>query len=198
MRACIHTPRNRVRPSPDVEVCADHSNDEDSGKVCASLCSFCMYAYSTPHDRTGPYIGHLLALFITCTSASRVKNTPLSALTLQVFHPPAQQKLGSRPTRRHFRHVVFCSPLPPPPRRSAYRSKVHTSQFMAHVLVPSLQPGARRSDYAPVKQRPRGRGRRTVKGKTRTGDNSGWNGLMHVLQNAFESNWYGPGSTIRF
>ena len=26
---------------------------------------------------------------------------------------------------------------------------------MAHILVPSLPPGARKSDYAPVKQRPR-------------------------------------------
>ena len=67
---------------------------------------------------------------------------------------------------------------------------------MAHILVPSLPPGAQKSDYAPVKQRPRRRDRRSSgKGKARAGDNSGSNELMHVLQNAFESNWYGPGST---
>ena len=67
---------------------------------------------------------------------------------------------------------------------------------MAHILVPSLPPGAQKSDYAPVKQWPRRRDRRSSgKGKAGAGDNSGSNELMHVLQNAFESNWYGPGST---
>jgi hypothetical protein len=67
---------------------------------------------------------------------------------------------------------------------------------MAHVLVLSLSPGGRSSDYEPVKQCPRTRNRRSSdKGKTRAGDNSGSNELMHMLQNAFESNWYGPGST---
>ena len=66
---------------------------------------------------------------------------------------------------------------------------------MARILVPSLPPGARKSDYAPVKQRPRPRNRRSSgKGKACAGDSSGSNELMHVLQNAFESNWYGPGS----
>jgi hypothetical protein len=62
---------------------------------------------------------------------------------------------------------------------------------MAHVLIPPLHPGARKSDYAPVEQR----FRTAAKGKARAGDNSGSNELMHVLQNAFESNWFGPGSS---
>ena len=69
-------------------------------------------------------------------------------------------------------------------------------QFMAHILVSSFPRGARKSDYVPMKQRPFPRNRRSSgKGKARAGDNSGLNELMHVLQNAFESNWYGPGST---
>jgi hypothetical protein len=67
---------------------------------------------------------------------------------------------------------------------------------MSHVLVPSLPSDTRKSDYAPVKERPRKRDRRSSgKGKARVGDNSGSNELMNVLQNAYESNWYGPGST---
>ena len=87
------------------------------------------------------------------------------------------------------------SPPPPPPRRSARKNKMQTPQFMPHIFVQSLPPGARKSGYAPVKQRPRTSNRRSSgKGKARAGDNSGSNELMHVLQNAFESNWYGPGS----
>ena len=60
---------------------------------------------------------------------------------------------------------------------------------MAHVLIPPLPSGARKSDYLPVEQRPRPRDRRfTANGKARAGDNSGSNELMHVLQNACESN----------
>ena len=55
---------------------------------------------------------------------------------------------------------------------------------------------ARASQATPVKQRPRTRNRRSS-GKRKAGirDNSGSNKLTRVLQNAFESNWYGPGST---
>ena len=90
----------------------------------------------------------------------------------------------------------YDTPPPPPPRRSARKSKIHMTQLMAHVLVPSLPPGAQKSEYAPVKQRPRRCDRRSSgKGKARAGDNSGSNEQMHVLRNTFEGNWYGPGST---
>ncbi|KAN0136375.1 hypothetical protein V8E53_005743 [Lactarius tabidus] len=46
------------------------------------------------------------------------------------------------------------------------------------------------SSNAPTRNR-----RSSARGKTRAGDNSGSNELMHVLQNAFESGWYGPAST---
>jgi hypothetical protein len=67
---------------------------------------------------------------------------------------------------------------------------------MAHVLVPPLPSSICKSDYESVKERPRTHDRRSsAKGKSRAGDNSGSNELIHVLQNAFESNWYGPDST---
>ena len=49
------------------------------------------------------------------------------------------------------------------------------------------------SDYALVKQRPLSRS--SGKGKARAADNSDSNELVHILQNAFESNRYGPGIT---
>ncbi len=66
---------------------------------------------------------------------------------------------------------------------------------MAYVLIPPLPPGARKSDYVPVEQRPRTRQRQTAaKGKARAGDNSGSKELVNMLQVAFESNWPGAGS----
>lgn len=59
---------------------------------------------------------------------------------------------------------------------------------MAHVLIPRLPPGTLKSDYVPVKQRPRKRDRRKAKGKGQARDNSDSNELRYVLQNAFESN----------
>lgn len=48
----------------------------------------------------------------------------------------------------------------------------------------------------PVKQQPHLHNRQSSgKGKAHMGDNPGSNELMHVLQNVFEINWYGPGST---
>ena len=47
-----------------------------------------------------------------------------------------------------------------------------------------------------MKQQPRTRNHRSSgKRKARAGDNSGSNELIHVLQDAFESNWYRPGNT---
>jgi hypothetical protein len=109
-------------------------------------------------------------------------------------HPP-QRYNNWVPDPRDIISVTSSSDSPPA-RRSARMSKKRATQFMAHVLVPPLPPGARRSDYSSVKERPRTRDPWAPgMGKTRAGDNSGSNKLMHVLQNAFESNWYGPGST---
>ncbi|KAH9019902.1 hypothetical protein EDB83DRAFT_119289 [Lactarius deliciosus] len=66
---------------------------------------------------------------------------------------------------------------------------------MVYVLVPPLLPGACKSDYPPMKQRPWTRQRQTTaKGKAQAGDNLGSKELVYVLQVAFE-NWPGAGST---
>ena len=133
--------------------------------MCASLYLSCMYTY-TPHDRTNPYTRvppvtphHLLYLHVV-----RQKH-PSS-----MFHiPPSPSESSSSP--RHNRNwdpdpydvisIVSSSDSPPPlpPGRSARKSKIQTSQLMAHFLVPSFPLGAQKSDYAPAKQRLR---RRTV------------------------------------
>ncbi|KAH9069566.1 hypothetical protein EDB83DRAFT_439520 [Lactarius deliciosus] len=86
----------------------------------------------------------------------------------------------------------------PPPRRSPRKTKKQRGQGqpMAYVLVPPLQPGARKSDYMPVKERSHTRQRQTAaKGKAHAGDNASSKELVHVLQVAFENNWPGAGST---
>ena len=95
--------------SPDAGMRADHSHDEDPVQVRVLLYTLPACTHTVRH-MTEPATtrGHLTAFFITCTSTSRVKSTPLPPLTLRVLpSPPAQQELGSRPTRRHLRHVVF-------------------------------------------------------------------------------------------
>ncbi|KAH8999814.1 hypothetical protein EDB86DRAFT_2828096 [Lactarius hatsudake] len=67
---------------------------------------------------------------------------------------------------------------------------------MAHAIVPPLPPGARKSDYMPVKHRSRTRQRQTAaKGKAWAGDDSGSKELVQVLQVSFENNWPGAGGT---
>jgi hypothetical protein len=83
---------------------------------------------------------------------------------------------------------------PPPPRRSPRKTKKRRrqpqQQLMAHVLIPPLPRGARKSDYVPVEERLRKRKRQNAdKGKARAGDNSGSTALVHALQGAFENNW---------
>ncbi|KAN0136295.1 hypothetical protein V8E53_005900 [Lactarius tabidus] len=80
---------------------------------------------------------------------------------LTTHHEVLVQKLGPRPARLH---VVASSSdsLPPSPRRGARMSKKQKRRLMAHVLVPLLPPGSRKSDYAPVGQRPRAHDRWTA------------------------------------
>lgn len=67
---------------------------------------------------------------------------------------------------------------------------------MVYVLVLPFPPGARKSDYAPVKKRPCTCQRQTAaKVKARAGDDSSSKELVHVLQIAFENEWPGAGST---
>lgn len=117
---------------------------------------------------------HSLMLCVYDTSSS----THPPSLPLR----PAQQKLD--PDSLNVISVMSSSDSTrPPPLRSAHKSKIHTTQFMAHVHVPSLPPSPRKSDYAPVKQRPRTRNRwSSGMGKAGAGDNSGLNDPMHLLQ----------------
>ena len=170
---------------------ADHSHDEDPVQVCVLLytlpaCTHIIHFTELPRHAGTPH--HL------CLHVARPKH-PSSSL-----HPPslplplgATEKLGPRPL--DVISITSYSDLPPPPhhRRSARRRKIHTTQFMAHILILSLPPGARMSDYALVEQRPLSRS--SGKGMARATNNSGSNELMHVLKTAFESSWYGPGST---
>ncbi|KAH9055280.1 hypothetical protein EDB87DRAFT_1338580 [Lactarius vividus] len=142
------------------------------------------------------------------SSQSRVPSRRMSKTPL--FLPSPSESTSSEPPTRQRDRDRDHDPLdiisidssssssrPPPPRRSPRKAKKQRGhgQLMAYVLVPRLPPGARRSDYAPVRQRPRTRQRQTAaKGKARAGDNSGSNELVHMLQVAFENNWPGAGS----
>ncbi|KAF8256767.1 hypothetical protein EI94DRAFT_1710240 [Lactarius quietus] len=110
-------------------------------------------------------------------------------LTVEPDHWSPVQEVGLRSHRRHFHHFILqfattsTSVVQP-----AQNGKKWKRQLMAHVLVPPLPSGTRKSDYMPVGQRPCTCDRRSAKGKARAGVNSGSKELMHVLQIAFESN----------
>ena len=155
--ASIHTQRNRVRPPPTSRwVQIIPMMRTQYRRVCFSyILSTCTHIRHM--TELGPTRGHLPAFLIPHTSTSRIQNTPLPPLTLRVFPSPRRNRNWD-PNSLDVISVTSSSDSPPPPplRRSARKSKVHTTQFMAHVLVPSLLPGAQKSDYAPVKQRPVG------------------------------------------
>ena len=92
--------------------------------------------------------------------------------------------------------VSSSSDSPPPPLRRSARKSKHRRHSSWHMSLDRPFRLARASQATPVKQRPRTRNRRSS-GKRKAGirDNSGSNKLTRVLQNAFESKWYGPGST---
>jgi hypothetical protein len=79
---------------------------------------------------------------------------------------------------------------PPPPRLSARETHVTVHGAPACTAAP-----ARNAQVASQGTAPRARSSILNHGGTCARDNPGSNELMHVLQNAFESNWYGPGNT---
>ena len=130
-----------IPASPDVEMRADHSHDEDPAQVCASLSlPACMHKRHIREPASTRR--HLPALLITFASTSPVKNT--------LFHPsPSESSLPSRRNRNwdpdplDAISVTLSSNSPPPPlQRSVHKSKIQTPQFMAHILILSLPPGA--------------------------------------------------------
>ena len=98
---CTHsTSCNRVRPPPTSR-CVQITRMMRTQYRCVLLfaLSACMHMSCARTSLAPP------ALFIIafpCTT-SRVQGTPLP-LPSESSPPPTQQKLGSRPTRRHFRH----------------------------------------------------------------------------------------------
>jgi hypothetical protein len=68
--------------------------------------------------------------------------------------------------------------------------------MMAHVLIPPLPSGARKSDYVPLEKLLRMRKHRVAaKNRAPIGDNASSSALVAALQGAFENNSIGEGST---
>ena len=120
--ACTHsTSCNRVRPPPTSR-CVQITRMMRTQYRCVPLfaLSACMHMSCARTSLAPP------ALFIIafpCTT-SRVQGTPLP-LPSESSPPPTQQKLGSRPTRRHFRH--FSDSSAATPSAHACRNKIHTT-----------------------------------------------------------------------
>ena len=140
----------------------------DPRRVFPSALSACIHAL---HWRTSPYTRYFPAFLVPSRHAA--PKTPLFLPPLSESSPASAQNLGSRPTRRHFRHIIFLILHHRLPRRICARVR---TQFMAHVLVLSHPPGPRKSDYAPIEQRHCARNcRASGKGKSHARDNSGSN-----------------------
>ena len=89
MRAYIHTPRNRVRPSP-MSRCVQITPTMRTQYRCVPLytlpaCAHIRYMIEPAHSR-GP------AFLVPCTSTSHVNNTPLPPPNLRVFPSPRHNK----------------------------------------------------------------------------------------------------------
>ena len=151
---------------------ADHSHDEDPVQVCASLYPFCMYAYSTPYNRTShctrapPGAPHHLYLHV-----ARRKH-PSSFL-----HPPSPPlPLSATETGIQTQSTSFPSPHLLIPHRhpfGAVRARARYRRCSSH-HISLYRPSrlARASQTTPVKQRPRPRNRRSSgKGKACARDN---------------------------
>ncbi|KAI9436062.1 hypothetical protein H4582DRAFT_2079203 [Lactarius indigo] len=110
---------------------------------------------------------------------------PSSSESTSSEPPPGQRDRGRDHDPLDIISIDSSSSRPPPPLRFPRKTKKlrGLGQLMTYVLVPPIPPGARKSDYAPVRQRPRTRQRQTAaKGKGRAGDNLGSKELVHVLQ----------------
>ena len=153
--------------------------------VCAPI--FQCYRQSQPPGASRRSISSL-SREPTC----RMSKTPL-------FLPPPTGSSGLppgedwNPDKMDIISITSSSDSPPPPpapRRSPRKPKKERRQLMAHVLIPTLPPGSRKSDYVPVEKWFRTRKQQTAagaKGKARAGDNSGSRDLAQALQGAFDT-----------
>ena len=126
--------------SPDFEMRADHSHDEDPVQVRASLFPFHMYAYSTPHDRTSHYtrappgVPHHLYLHVARQKHSSSSPHPPSL-------PPARRNGNWDPDPLDVISVASSSDSPPPPlRRSAQEQDADAT---VHGTYPCTVPPTR-------------------------------------------------------
>ena len=127
---------------------------------------------------------------IPCPSTSRIKissSSPTALLSPQTNRNWPQTHSTSFPSRHLL--IPHCHPLGTV--RATVRFRQHRS-WRTSLYHPSLPSRT----MVRLEQRPCTRDRRaSSKGQTCAGDKSGSNELMHLLQNAFESNWSGQGST---
>ena len=173
---------------------ADHSHGENPAQVCVLLYTLPACTHTRHITEPASTRRHLPAFLITFASTSPVKNTLfLPSPSESSSTPRRNRKTGIQTTRRYFCHVFFWSPTASAP--SAHCAQEQDTHDTLHGTHHYTVPPTRRAhvDCALVKQRPLSRS--SGKGKAHAGDNSGSNELIRALQNAFESNRYGPGST---
>ena len=164
--------------------------------MCVLLYIFSTCTHIRHMTELGLTRGHLPAFLVPYPSTSRVQNTPLPPLTLRVFPHPGATETGIRthstsfPSRLlipHRRH-----PLGAVRARARYTDTVHNS--CPCTVPPSWRAKVRLRVSKATAPQTRSPVVMQVKG-TRRGQFR--HELMHVLQNAFESNWYGPGRSLR-
>ena len=103
-------------------------------------CAHIRYMIEPAHSR-GP------AFLVPCTSTSHVNNTPLPPPpppTSESSPPPGTTKTGIHTHSTSFPSPHLLISHRHPPRCSARKRKIHTTQSMAHVLVQSLLLSAQR------------------------------------------------------
>ena len=178
--------------------------DQGASQVCPFAHYVCVYMHYACMNRASPFpcvhpgtLHHSCPVYLHTACQRRPSSHPPS------FPPPIPRpnliSLNAAelttPTPLNIISVTSSSNSLPPlrARRSPRKTKKggrQARQLMAHVFVPSLPRGGRKSDYLLVQQRLRTRERqRAAKGKARARDNSGSRDLMQALQSAFEKNW---------
>ena len=105
----IHTPRSRVRPSLTSSV--QITPTMRTPYTCVLLYTLLACTHAVRHiTERATTRGHLPALIITCTSTSRIKNTPLPPLTPGATETGIQTHSTSFPSPRllipHRRHPL--------------------------------------------------------------------------------------------
>ena len=143
--------------------------DACRSQACFSLCPFCVYSCATLEDRPLHWVPPSVPRPFM---SRRAQDTPLPPLTLRVLSRKCTESgFQTHSTSFPSHHLLITHNRPP--RRMRARAR---TQFMAHVLVLSHPPGARKPEYALVEQWPCARDRQASgKGKSHARNNSGSN-----------------------